>query len=348
MPANDASTSTFRASDSPTNLYTCSQLPKTHKEQISLPHSPHSDQHLPTPSHHLLPPSHYSNCYIPTDLQYIDPFTSNNLNSFSLESPFTYNPPTPLAEHSAYNYDTVDTSPYFSRCHSLSLFTPSPSTRNTESVSSTFAYATSQLSSMTTVYDDNNDLRPGVADTEQSRDGGKMRKRKSKKGEGLNKILDALSDAHLSAVSLLLNVLDPDKPQFEKRRNHILGNKSTSVEKLLNILCKDDRARNDVFSWIATSPFARTAITDIIRREMATASLSTKAHTNKDITPEFLQNWTVTSYTDSAPLLYSVLHAAAESSRQEERNMYKKPDKVRHSGSTWYSTHSSNGYFSAA
>jgi hypothetical protein len=94
-----------------------------------------------------------------------------------------------------------------------------------------------------------------------------MRKRKSKKGEGLNKILDALSDAHLSAVSILLNVLDPDKPQFEKRRNHILGNKSTSVEKLLNILCKDNRARNEVFSWIATSPLARTAITDIIRRE---------------------------------------------------------------------------------
>jgi hypothetical protein len=67
-----------------------------------------------------------------------------------------------------------------------------------------------------------------------------MQKRKSKKGEGLNKILDALSDAHLSAVSILLNVLDPDKPQFEKWRNHILGNKSTSVEKLLNILCKDN------------------------------------------------------------------------------------------------------------
>jgi hypothetical protein len=177
---------------------------------------------------------------------------------------------------------------------------------------------------MTVAHDDNaNDSR--VA---ESRDSGKMRTKKSKKGEGLNKILDALSDAHLSAVSLLLNVLDPDKPQFEKRRNHIFGNKSTSVEKLLNILCKDDRARMDVFSWIATSPLARTAIKDVIRREMATASHSTKAHTNKNITPEFLQNWTVTSHRDSAPHLYSVLHAAAGSPLQEERNMYKKPDKV--------------------
>ena len=97
----------------------------------------------------------------------------------------------------------------------------------------------------------------------------------------------------------------------------------------MNILCKDERAQNDVFSWIATSPLAYMAIKDIIRREMATASLSMKAHTNKDITPEFLQNWTVTSHRDSAPLLYSVLHAAAESPLQEERNMYKKPDKVR-------------------
>ena len=65
MPgANDAPTSAFCASNS-LDRCTCSQLVTTLKEHISLAHNPrHSNEHLPTPSHHLLPPTyHYSNCY---------------------------------------------------------------------------------------------------------------------------------------------------------------------------------------------------------------------------------------------------------------------------------------------
>ena len=54
---------------------------------------------------------------------------------------------------------------------------------------------------MTMIHDDDNSS-PRTVETELARDGGKMRKKKkSRKGEGLNDVLNVLSGAH-SGLSL--------------------------------------------------------------------------------------------------------------------------------------------------
>ena len=103
-----------------------------------------------------------------------------------------YKPPAPLTEHSAYNNNPSSCS------RVLDLLTPSPFTGDLETTSSpTLTYSPS---SMTMTYDDDSS-NPRTVETELARDGRKMQKKKSRKGEGLNDALDALLGAH-SVLSL--------------------------------------------------------------------------------------------------------------------------------------------------
>jgi hypothetical protein len=232
----------------------------------------------------------------------------SKVTSSRLESPFAFTPlvpPPPTYSSHSYISPYTDVSPPFSS--------------NTHHVHPRTPYAEPQLSPMTTFFG----LPDRTSETEREEEM-TLKKRKMKKSG----VLDSISSAHQSPFSLLLDILDPTNPEFADRHNIIYGNKSTRVGDLLDTICMDSRGLQHIHSWISRSPRALSAFTDAIHDEMDYLSASSPVSTNKDITPEFLRNWTMPSYRESAPLISSILLAAAESPLQQQRNNVKNPQVV--------------------
>jgi hypothetical protein len=243
------------------------------------------------PSTHINTPSIYSSG------------SPSKVTSSRLESPFAFMPlvlPPPTYFSHSYILPYTDVSLLFSS--------------NTHHIHPRTPYAEPQLSPMMMFFG----LLDRTSETEREDENVTLKKRKTKKSG----VLDSISSAHQSPFSLLLDILNLTNPEFTDQHDIIYGDKSTRVGDLLDTICMDSHGLQHIHSWISCSPHALSAFTDAIHDEMDYLSASSPVYTNKDITPEFLCNWTMPSYRESAPLISSILLAAAELPLQQRRNKH--------------------------
>ena len=140
-------------------------------------------------------------------------------------------------------------------------------------------------------------------------------------------ILAVLRSRRLSPFDLILEILDEDKPQYAYHRAEFYKEGNHKLFRILDVILANDSGKRKLKSWIRGSA-ALDLVCDVITEEMNLVQKAEQLPGIAAITPEFIKNWTVSTYHELAPCLLHMLSVAAQTSTAEEKNKKKHPDVV--------------------
>ena len=142
-----------------------------------------------------------------------------------------------------------------------------------------------------------------------------QRRPKSQHRSSLMTILRDLQDLRLTAVDLLVAIID-GSGEFKAFRNALFALKNrTSLVGLLETLVQDEKGRPIVTDWML--PHALGLVCDKIHTEMEAAKPFLRMNTG-DVSPEFIEHWDIHKVmgpvaNNITPTLTTILDAAGES-----------------------------------
>ncbi|KAH8983562.1 hypothetical protein EDB86DRAFT_3085229 [Lactarius hatsudake] len=155
--------------------------------------------------------------------------------------------------------------------------------------------------------DDTHDIEMPVSDPIAC-----QRRPKSRRKGSLSTILRDLQGLRLTAVDLLVAIIDGNG-EFEGFRNALFSQKNrASLVGLLDRLIQDDKGKAIVEKWM--SPHALRLVREKVHVEMEAAKPHLRMNTT-DVSPEFIEHWDIHQIMEplATPTLRSVLEAAGES-----------------------------------
>ena len=133
---------------------------------------------------------------------------------------------------------------------------------------------------------------------------------------------------------MFLKLLDPSEAEFAGYRNSLYtvlkGSKISKLDELLEQILADPNGRTQILQWM--EPHTVSFVLDKVSAEMDGIKASLRG-TMDAITPDFLAVWDVNSMMAKtveccAPVLCSILHAAAQTKRAKEKIKIKCCDTV--------------------
>ncbi|KAH9163046.1 hypothetical protein EDB89DRAFT_1912945 [Lactarius sanguifluus] len=140
----------------------------------------------------------------------------------------------------------------------------------------------------------------------------RQRRPKSTHNGSLSSILRDLRRLRLTAVDLLMAIIDGNG-EFEGFRNAFFSPKNrASLIGLLDRLIQDDKGKAIVEEWM--SPHALRLVCEKVHVEMEAAKPHLRMNTT-DVSPEFIEHWDIHQIMEplATPILRTVLEAAGES-----------------------------------
>jgi hypothetical protein len=146
--------------------------------------------------------------------------------------------------------------------------------------------------------------------------------------ERVQDTLALLRGSRLSPFDLVLEILHEDKPEYSYHRTEFYKEGNEKLFKILDAIISSGPGRSKLRTWMRR-PVAVDLFGDVITQEMNNVQKAELLPGIAAITPEFIQNWTVSPHQELAPCLLRVLSTAAQTTDAKEKNKIKKPDIVR-------------------
>jgi hypothetical protein len=146
-----------------------------------------------------------------------------------------------------------------------------------------------------------------------------------------NKIRSALSilrECRLGPFDLIRKILDEHDPDFQRHRTEFYKQENQTLSKILDAVLDNELGKQKFRAWLKTSSKALDLICTIVGDEMDKVHDVDQLSGLADITPEFIDSWSISCNRDIAPFTTGVLLSAAQSSLAKERNKKKKPNAV--------------------
>ena len=131
-----------------------------------------------------------------------------------------------------------------------------------------------------------------------------------------------------TTFDLVIELLTESNPQYSFYRTEFYKERSNKMFRFLNVIISSASGKNKLRTWFR-QPVTVELFCDVVTEEMNAVLKAELLPGIAAITPEFIRNWTVSSYQETAPSLLRILLSAAQTSTAKEK-------KIRKRNQTWY------------
>ncbi|KAF8995197.1 hypothetical protein BDQ17DRAFT_1545285 [Cyathus striatus] len=145
--------------------------------------------------------------------------------------------------------------------------------------------------------------------------------------EKVSGILPVFKEAYISPFDMFICLLDENNNNFRTYRTELYKEHNTKLFSILNTITASNSGREKLVSWLKSPPGAD-LLEEIVEQEMDTLCSDYKLKGLNDITPEYIEDREPDVFIDDAPFTMGLLRCAAQTKRQEQKNVKKKPDQV--------------------
>ncbi|KAF9002367.1 hypothetical protein BDQ17DRAFT_1409640 [Cyathus striatus] len=157
--------------------------------------------------------------------------------------------------------------------------------------------------------------------------GSKTRAARRSLAEKVSGILPAFREAYISPFDMFIYLLDENHRDFRMYRTELFKEHNAKLFSILNGISASKSGREKLVSWLKSPP-GTDLLEEIIEQEMDTLCSDYKLKGLNDITPEYIEDREPDVFIDDAPFTMGLLRCAAQTKRQEQKNVKKKPDQV--------------------
>ncbi|KAJ7025233.1 hypothetical protein C8F04DRAFT_1400755 [Mycena alexandri] len=138
--------------------------------------------------------------------------------------------------------------------------------------------------------------------------------------------LRALRADKLSPLDILVQALDPDLSEDIRYRKNLYSTDDNRLTVLLDTIMKDDYGKRKLFECM--HPHLEDFACNIVAEQMDCRRKASLLQGIKDVTPEFIDNWSLEDDKDRTPFLTRILEAAAQTTHAATHNKLKRPEKM--------------------
>ena len=136
-----------------------------------------------------------------------------------------------------------------------------------------------------------------------------------------------LRGCRLSPFDLVLEILDEGKSEYSYHRTEFYKDGNEKLFKILDAIVSSGPGRSKLRTWMRR-PVAVDLFGDVITQEISKVQKAELLPGIAAITPEFINNWSISPHRELAPCLLRVLSTVAQTTDAKEKNKIKKPDMV--------------------
>ena len=145
--------------------------------------------------------------------------------------------------------------------------------------------------------------------------------------ERVQETLALLRGSCLSPFDLVLEILDEGKSEYSYHRTEFYKDGNEKLFKILNSIVSSGPGRSKLRTWMR-QPVAVDLFGDVITQEISKVQKAELLPGIAAITPEFINNWSISPHRELAPCLLRVLSTVAQTTDAKEKNKIKKPNMV--------------------
>ncbi|KAJ7728662.1 hypothetical protein B0H16DRAFT_240962 [Mycena metata] len=138
--------------------------------------------------------------------------------------------------------------------------------------------------------------------------------------------LRALRADKLSPLDVLVQALDPDFSEDIRYRKNLYSADDNRLTMLLDTIMKDDYGKRKLFECMC--PHLEDFACNIVAEQMECRRKASFLQGINDVTPEFIDNWSLDEDTDRTPFLTRILYAASQTKHAATHNKLKRPEKM--------------------